>query len=165
MRGETMRVQLSVTAEWFSGYRRGPEFARLGMGRLLGDLLGSLNQRVRLGDSDPLKLAVYACHDTTVAGILNATDAFDGRWPRYTAHLSVELFERPPTSLFSRLLGRSEHFVALRYDARPVRLPACAAADAHLPGSDGTVCTLAAFRTAVEAVAMTDKAWYEACES
>ena len=162
----TDRIESAVCAEWFSGYRNANgEFARLAMGRLLAELMGSFDRRIRLGDGDPLKLAVYAAHDTTVAGILNATHAFDGRWPRYTAHLSVELLERPPSSLFARLLGRSEHFVTMRYNAQPVRLPACAAVGAHLPGSDGTVCTLAAFRSAVDAVAMTDKEWEAACEA
>lgn len=40
------------------------------MGRLLGALRQTLDAKIRRPASEPTKLAVYACHDTSVAGIL-----------------------------------------------------------------------------------------------
>lgn len=40
------------------------------MGRLLGALRQTLDAKIRRPASEPTKLAVYACHDTSLAGIL-----------------------------------------------------------------------------------------------
>lgn len=40
------------------------------MGRLLGALRQTLDAKMRRPATEPTKLAVYACHDTSVAGIL-----------------------------------------------------------------------------------------------
>lgn len=80
------------------------------MGRLLGSLRQTLDAKIRHPTAEPTKLAVYACHDTSVAGILcvhsacdlvsgpltscnrnprNALDCFDNRWPPFTSHVCV----------------------------------------------------------------------------
>ncbi|KAL1957467.1 hypothetical protein VTO42DRAFT_5930 [Malbranchea cinnamomea] len=92
-------------------------------------------------------------------------------------------------SLFSRLLGRSsapsrsipptsaqtgrtplsnlpqathKHYVRIRYNDKPVRIPGCAEKKAnHLPG-DETFCTLEAFKEIVDK--FTPKNWREECE-
>lgn len=61
----------------------------------MGRLLSSLRQTLEAKANDPLekvektRLAVYSCHDTSIAGILNALDAFDNRWPPFTSHVAV----------------------------------------------------------------------------
>lgn len=49
-----------------------PEFRKLAMGRLLGDLEASLERKMAdpLEKKDKLRLAVYSCHDTSLGGIL-----------------------------------------------------------------------------------------------
>lgn len=51
----------------------------------------------------------------------------------------------------------------MRYNGLPLHIPACQAEGAHLPGSKGEVCTLAAFTGAVSKVQMTAKEWEEGC--
>ena len=65
---QTMRtLEDAVVHEWFDSYQS-QEFKRLAMGRLLGDLRTTMEKKT-LGN-EKLKLAVYACHDTSLAGIL-----------------------------------------------------------------------------------------------
>lgn len=49
------------------------------MGRLLGELSKRMQQKAERGDQDPLKIAVHACHDTSLAGLCQTLDVFDGR--------------------------------------------------------------------------------------
>ena len=51
----------------------------------------------------------------------------------------------------------------MRYNGRPMLLPACKAEGNHLPGSNGEVCTKEAFASAVEKVQLTAKQWEEGC--
>lgn len=61
----------------------------------MGRLLSSLQQTLEAKAKDPLekvektRLAVYSCHETSIAGILNALDAFDNRWPPFSSHVAV----------------------------------------------------------------------------
>ncbi|GAA6062772.1 hypothetical protein JCM10212_006885 [Sporobolomyces blumeae] len=89
-------LEKGVVREWFDAYQV-PEFRRLAMGRILSDLSSCLAHKIARPEEDPLKLAVYSCHDTSVGGILNALDAFDGRWPPFTSHLGIELMRQTPT--------------------------------------------------------------------
>ncbi|GAA6053194.1 hypothetical protein JCM3770_000022 [Rhodotorula araucariae] len=173
---KTLRtLEDAIVHEWFDGYSN-PEYRRLAMGRLLGSLHATLDAKLR----DPhekrekTRLHVYSCHDTSVAGILNALDAFDKRWPPFTSHLAVELLRAPAApSALSRLLPGAavapappaQHYVRLRYNARPLVLPACAPAGKHLPGSEGEVCTWEAFTDAVRAVECTQAEWRGWCGS
>jgi hypothetical protein len=46
------------------------------MGRLLGDLRHTIDSKVKDSDSAKLKLAIYSCHDTSLAGILFVQSLF-----------------------------------------------------------------------------------------
>lgn len=92
------------------------------MGRLLGELSSRMQRKAQYGLEDPLKIAVHACHDTSLAGLCQTLDVFDGRlvqysssttrahffvahgiarWPEFTASVTLELFKeqkaRPST--------------------------------------------------------------------
>lgn len=54
------------------------------------------------------------------------------------------------------------HYVRMRYNGRPIALPACAPVGLHLEGRPD-VCTLEGFRKAVEKVEMTGKEWSLGC--
>ncbi|GAA5820797.1 hypothetical protein JCM11251_003164 [Rhodosporidiobolus azoricus] len=168
-------LEKGVVGEWFDAYSpsHNPttflEFRRLAMGRLLS----SLRQTMQAKIEDPReakvneRLAVYSCHDTSVGGILNVLDVFDGRWPPFTSHIAIELFRRPTPrpSFFRSFLPSSPdpHYVRLRYNSRTMRLPACAPEGKHLEGSGGEVCTWEAFRDVVKQYEMGQKEWKECC--
>lgn len=79
--------------EWFRGYSQSSEYRRLGVGSLLGNMKDRL--LAVAAKSDPLKIALYGAHDTTVAAMLASLGAFDGQWPPYTSNVAVELFSGP----------------------------------------------------------------------
>ena len=170
------------------------QFSRLAMGRLLGDLSARLQERVMNPTTDKLRLALYACHDTSVGGILNALQCFDNKWPAFTAYLSFELFQkakdRTPSSWLAGLgFGRArpdfyDYYVRIRYDSKDLRLPFCSQPGKHLEGSNGTVCTcelkdrsvdfarltapcpieVQAFKDAVKDISMTSEQWERECK-
>jgi acid phosphatase len=100
-----------------------------------------------------------------------------------TPSSSTTTSEQKP-SLFSRLTSRSpttsptpstrsslspfppskhQHYVRIRYNDQPVRIPGCAAKKTnHLPGDD-TFCTLEAFKEIADK--FTPRDWREACEA
>lgn len=55
----------------FDGYKN-LEYSKLSMGRLIGDLSSSLESKMKdpLEKENKLRLAIYACHDTSLGGIL-----------------------------------------------------------------------------------------------
>ncbi|KAK4047226.1 hypothetical protein OIV83_005528 [Microbotryomycetes sp. JL201] len=181
-------LEAAVVHEWFDVYSNF-EFRKLAMGRLLGDLKAALVRKAQdpKETREKARLSIYACHDTSVGGILNALDAFDGRWPPFTSHLAVELFRASPSSstsspnqatsgsFFSAFVPsflqsslkqqqlQKQHYVRLLFNAKPVILPACQATGNHLPGTEGAVCTLEAFSAAVSKVELTGKQWEQGC--
>ncbi|GAC96123.1 histidine acid phosphatase [Pseudozyma hubeiensis SY62] len=152
------KFESAVVAEWFSGYNapdpeQRSEFRRLAMGRLVNDLGKRMSSRAEKGEQDPLKFAVYATHDTALAGLLNTLDCFDGRWPNFTASMGLELFKDASAtpSLFAKLQSlvglrssQQQHYVRVRYGDRDMKLPACAAPGKHYEGKP-EFCTLEAF--------------------
>jgi hypothetical protein len=56
------------------------EVRRLGMGRLLDDLSGKMQQKADRGDQDPLKILVHSTHDTALAALCSTLDVFDEKW-------------------------------------------------------------------------------------
>lgn len=64
-------LEAGVCHEWFDAYES-REFARLSMGRLLGDLREKMELKVKdpAEEKEKLRLAVYSCHDTSLGGIL-----------------------------------------------------------------------------------------------
>ncbi|GAA5893741.1 uncharacterized protein JCM6883_003623 [Sporobolomyces salmoneus] len=157
-------LERAVVHEWFDGYNN-PEFKRLAMGRLLSDLHGYLSLKIAQPEKEKLKLSINSCHDTSLGGILNALDAFNGRWPAFTSHIGIELYKSPspaiekpaPTSPDTR------HFVRVLYNGRLLSLPGCASAGNHLEGTEGKVCTWEAFKGVLDKVKMSEKEWKEAC--
>lgn len=151
----------AVVAEWFSGYHdpdpeKRSEFRRLAMGRLVNDLSRRMSSRAEKGEQDPLKFAVYATHDTALAGLLNTLDCFDGRWPAFTASMGIELFRDTSAPTTSSILGKVQsllglkaapqpHYVRVRYGDRDMKLPACSAKGKHFEGRP-ELCTLEAFK-------------------
>ncbi|KAN0059671.1 hypothetical protein ACQY0O_008243 [Thecaphora frezii] len=156
-------VESAIVKEWFSGYEAEDpqnrlEFRRLAMGRLVEDLAGRMQTKAEKGDGEPLKLALYATHDTTLAGLLSTLDCFDHRWPVFTSSVGIELFHnrKAAPSILARAkslvsswtgveLAASDHYVRIRYGDRTMQLPACADKGKHLEGRP-EFCTLEAFR-------------------
>lgn len=52
---------------------------RLAQGRLLDELATRMGDKASKGTDDPLKIAINACHDTSLAGMCQTLDVFDGR--------------------------------------------------------------------------------------
>ncbi|KAK4700058.1 acid phosphatase, partial [Phenoliferia sp. Uapishka_3] len=168
-------LETAVVHEWFDGFAN-PEFRKLAMGRLLGDLTNHLERKAAdpKEKTEKLRLAVYSCHDTSLGGILNALNVFDSRWPPFTSHIAFELFRPspPPTapSTLSSFLPSlihaapaSPYYVRMRYNGKPVSIPSCRKEGMHLEGSDGEVCTLDGFREAVSKVKISAKEWDFGC--
>lgn len=75
--------------------------------------------------------------------------------PSDTARAPIESFPEETRESMRR------HYVRLRYNDRPVRIPGCASkAENHLPGDD-TFCTLDAFKAIVDK--FTPKSWQDEC--
>lgn len=160
-------IERGVVTEWFAGYRT-EEVRRLGMGRLLDDLSRKMQNKVKLGDKDPLKILVHSTHDTGLAGLLSTLDVYDEKWPAFTASITFELFkkEQEPEqaqSFLQNVLWRkntSEYYVRMRYQNKNMYLPICSEDGKHLAGSP-EFCTLAAFKERVEVLTPTD--WEAEC--
>ena len=106
-----------------------------------------------------MKLGLYSCHDSTLAAMLTSLavgkeDGWDGHWPPYTSNLALELFsnnggdqagldEVSDQSASARGDDSKikSHYVRLRYNDVPVRIPGCRAPQHHLKGND-SFCTL-----------------------
>ncbi|KAF8317194.1 phosphoglycerate mutase-like protein [Clavulina sp. PMI_390] len=157
-------LEEAIVAEWFDGYKH-PEVRKLAMGRLLSDISTRMQKKAEKGDKDPLKIAIHACHDTSLAGMQQTLDVFDGRWPEFTASMTVELFKDTASSgsSITSFLGlrKPAHYVRFRYQNRTLKLPMCADPKDHYPGSP-EMCTLEAFsRRAAE---LTPKDWMSECK-
>ncbi|EEP78057.1 conserved hypothetical protein [Uncinocarpus reesii 1704] len=91
--------------EWFAGYRESREYRKLGIGALMGDIVDRMvatsvsggwwpTTESKRENGSPVKFAISGCHDTTIAAILTSLGAFDdGKWPPYTANITIELFK------------------------------------------------------------------------
>ncbi|GAA5947990.1 hypothetical protein JCM3765_007059 [Sporobolomyces pararoseus] len=180
-------LENAVVHEWFDGYKN-LEFKRLAMGRLFSDLHNQLSLKVNHPEKEKLKLSINSCHDTSVAGIMNALDVFNGRWPAFTANIGIELYaskskdlqstSSPPTSSPSSSSSSSSsatttttppppppdhHFVRVLYNGKTLSLPGCQEPRNHLEGSQGKICTFKAFSKILEKVEMREKEWREVC--
>lgn len=123
-KGRDIVDKISVE-EWFSGYTESREYRALGIGGLMGDIVSRMVGSVERNGNDGLfevggtegivargrggekaiKLGLSGCHDTTLAAVLVSLGAFGNeRWPPYTSHIALELFQRaeasepPPTN-------------------------------------------------------------------
>ena len=131
--------------EEYAGYKENDEYRRLGIGDLLGQLARSMAAKAKMHRGPDM--ALYACHDSTLAASLTALDAWGEKgwqWPPYTSTLTLELFRAKdlPQGDGERSEGEvGEHFVRLRYNGTPMRIASC-----QLPerpwGAEGGFCTL-----------------------
>ncbi|KAI0064916.1 phosphoglycerate mutase-like protein [Artomyces pyxidatus] len=178
-------VEKAVVNEWFAD--KTEEVRRLGMGRLLSDLSRKMHLKTMEHANSPEaertpKILVHSTHDTALAGLANTLDAFDDRWPAFTASITFELFRRsskvgPQTpsigmqwihaivsSLhrFRPVCHGNSRFadIRARYQNRNLVLPLCADEGKHLSGSP-EFCTLEAFTERVNE--LTPKNWDEEC--
>lgn len=136
--------------EWFRGYHQSEEYRRLGVGSLLGDLKDRAMSVVN-GETAH-KLALYGCHDTTLAGILSTLGAFDKKWPPFTSSIAIETFRvKSDKSIFQRLFSKKEDgwYVRMRYNDKPVTITTCKKPGKHFEG-DETFCTMQAFKETCE---------------
>jgi len=156
-------LEEAVVAEWFEAFKD-PEVRKLAMGRLLSSISARMQSKADRGDQDPLKIAIHACHDSSLAGMCQTLDIFDGRWPEFTASLTMELFKdktnRPSTITGFLGFGRPAHYVRLRYQNRTLRLPFCANPKDHYPGAP-EMCSLEAFNRRI--AELTPKDWAAEC--
>jgi acid phosphatase len=152
-----------ATEEEYRGFAESNEFSKLGIGEPLGEVVDRMVGKVRHNTPSPLSagkgqrgpdkaiFALFACHDSTIAGMMTALGAMkppNWFWPPYTSFLAVELFRRSavpangsPRSSPTDGLQLSDRFVRLSFMGRPLTLPACQARGNHLPG-DESFCTL-----------------------
>ncbi|KAK9469846.1 histidine phosphatase superfamily [Lipomyces arxii] len=192
----TEELRAAVMDEWYLGVQQSREYRTLAVGALVGDFLHRMKLAVTDDHKDhvrkhfftfpedtkeskkekAVKLALYGSHDTTIASVLHALNAFDNLWPPFTTDLRFELFAKsgrlnpdmpdaatkPPSVLDSASSSESElnltpivpavpkreYFVRLTYNDKVLQLPGCAKAGDHLAG-DKSLCTMAAFENVV----------------
>ena len=153
-----------LVEEEYSGYRENEEYRRLGIGHLLSEVAQRMSNRaqrattkseamvasnvVDRGDLDSMKLALFACHDSTLAATLTSLGTMEGEnseWPGYASSLAIELFQDTENDRHSATGESREEFsafyVRLRYNERPLRLPGCQEPGDHWEGDKG-FCTL-----------------------
>jgi len=97
--------------EWFSGYQESREYRALGIGGLMGDvverMVGSVEKNTNdgmdeIGDNHTgrggeraIRFGLSGCHDTTLAAVLASLGTFENeKWPPYTSHIALELFQK-----------------------------------------------------------------------
>jgi hypothetical protein len=73
--------------------------SRLAIGQMLKDMREAMLDAVNGNVSHPWM--IWSAHDTTVAPLLIALNAFDSIWPPYASHVVFELFQEPKTGNFS----------------------------------------------------------------
>ncbi|KAK9469775.1 histidine phosphatase superfamily [Lipomyces arxii] len=152
----------------FIGFDKNQEMKRLGMGRFLGEVLHRmtvgdpiiagnkeeatklLGKEFKTANKIPL-LALYAAHDSSIGALLATMGVFDNRWINFTTHITFELFKEKVESN-KWLAGKPSQFVRVKYNGKPMSLPACQAAGQHY-GEDKSLCTMAAFKSFVNSVA------------
>ena len=161
-------IDRAVTEEEYVGYKESLEYRTLGIGALMGELVGRIVEKCKpntapgvrtrtgspvsddMNDQRGLRIALLACHDSTLAAILaslGALEGEDGSWPSYTASLAVDFFvdknQRKPTLLEDTPMDRgcTNGYVRIRYNDRPITLPGCRTLGRHLDG-DESFCTL-----------------------
>lgn len=76
------------------GVRYGdPIVARLGMGRLLGEIGNYMDQAASADVGQPPRVVLLSGHDSTIVPLLAALGLFNGLWPPYAAAVRLELGE------------------------------------------------------------------------
>eukprot|EP01028_Stygiella_incarcerata_P014570 TRINITY_DN984_c1_g2_i2.p1 TRINITY_DN984_c1_g2~~TRINITY_DN984_c1_g2_i2.p1 ORF type:complete len:267 (+),score=65.01 TRINITY_DN984_c1_g2_i2:744-1544(+) len=73
--------------------------SRLAIGQMLKEMREAMLAAVNGNSAYPW--IIWSAHDTTVAPLLIAMNAFDNIWPPYASHVVFELFQEPKSGNFS----------------------------------------------------------------
>ncbi|KAK9470299.1 histidine phosphatase superfamily [Dipodascopsis tothii] len=157
-------INASMDEEFYM-FSADTEAKRLGMGRFLAEvcenMIGKGGENTGFSTLlSPVKMCLYAAHDSSIGTILSTLGVFDSKWINYTSHIVFELFEKPASKGLIHT-NAYELFVRVRYNGKPLELPACSDPKNHRYG-DPSMCTLGAFRDYVYSV--TPKDWDEECK-
>ncbi|KDR72600.1 hypothetical protein GALMADRAFT_252751 [Galerina marginata CBS 339.88] len=164
-------IERAVVNEWFAGMYKTEEVRRLGMGRLLADVLSKTQHKVERSESDPLKILVHSTHDTAIAALCSTFDVYDEKWPAFTASITFELFKKKgpesQPSISQTVLSRlgsftasPQHYIRMRFQNKDLVLPMCAQEGQHLEGHP-EFCTFATFKARVKELTPVD--WDSEC--
>lgn len=142
---EVRRIMNDINVdEWFRGYSQSSEYRRLGVGSLMGDIKDRALQTVK--GKSTIKVGLYGCHDTTIAGLLATMGAFDNLWPPFTSSIAFETFHdrNQKPGLLQSLMRRNPEegwYVRVRYNDKVVIPKTCRKPGNHLEG-DESFCTM-----------------------
>jgi hypothetical protein len=64
----------------------------------------------------PIKMYLYSAHDSSVRPFVMALGAYDGFWPPYASHLTMELYKSKSTGQF---------FVTSQYNGKLIKMTGC----------------------------------------
>lgn len=145
-------METIVTEEEHGGFVESHEFRVLGIGQPLSETVARMEKVINHPGSESEKLALFACHDSTLAGMMTALGCMRGPnwcWPGYSAFLTIELFQyRPDVSPAQELdpgrnkdTNEKDRYVRLSFLGLPLSLPGCRDNGSHLAGAE-TFCTL-----------------------
>ena len=167
-----------VTEEEYSGFKESNEYRTVGIGALLQEVVermvrtapksthlqscpqeeegAATADALPSSGTDP-KIALFGCHDSTLAAILASLGALEGEnntWPSYTSSLAIELFqdnfEQPaPTHREHAPMPLTkegpQQYVRIRYNDSPIMILGCRSPGRHLSG-DESFCNLVSRR-------------------
>ncbi len=118
-------AQAEFTYAYFSLYNDS-QWSKLAMGNTAWHVRNNLQSAVQYNSSasnstsaPPLKLALFAGHDTTIMPFLAAVlaDGWDRMWAGYAALVTIELYEAAA--------GDASYWFRLVYNGKPQVLPGC----------------------------------------
>lgn len=153
------------------------EGQRLGFGRLLNEVVGTMKQAAEIEDKRPLmstkqtkddlrlapggirpptqseaprvpKLALYAGHDITVAPLAAIFGSTNHDWHPFASMLTIELFKDPK---------QNSHFVRAQLNGAVLQVPACQAPGKHHQEMGSSMCTMSAFMEHLSTVLPTEQ--------
>ncbi|KAJ3052170.1 hypothetical protein HK097_006764 [Rhizophlyctis rosea] len=152
------RMEHITTNQWWMIYDSSESLATLAIGRMLKDVKEQIMTSVE-NRQGKVKLGLFSGHDSTIAPVLSALDAFGGKYPGFAAMIQFELFTlTAPPSLTSRLIRpfqQPQHYIRMLYNGKPITLPACSKKGDHLDGNP-SMCTLQAFMKKVDSMVPKD---------
>ncbi|KNC48551.1 counting factor 60 [Thecamonas trahens ATCC 50062] len=92
--------------------------ASISVGTFFGELLTAMEDVMSAGSAyDGPILRLYGGQDLTIGPLLNCLGAYNGAWPPYAAHLSMELLVN----------NAGDYFVHLLYNGDEIVVPGCSA--------------------------------------
>lgn len=163
-----------VTEEEYAGFKESNEYRTVGIRALLQEVVERMVRTAPTSSSlqispqeekgagtagdlpssgtDP-KIALFGCHDSTLAAILASLGALEGEnntWPSYTYSLAIELFQantepQTPTHREHTPMPLTnegpQQYVRIRYNDSPITILGCRPPGRHLAG-DKSFCNL-----------------------